>query len=148
MEVEPFGFAADASLYRILLLANAEQHHSFSCNFFSNFAPSKRRTTPFILTTPFVLAQLFLILLLANAEQHHSFSCNYFSSGSASTGNKGKAGVLLLVTKAKVNRSKALRIVILSPLCVKRVFPGVLLLVTRAKRGQRLVKQGCNWSCD
>ncbi len=30
MEVEPFGFAADASLFLILLLANAEQHHSFS----------------------------------------------------------------------------------------------------------------------
>ena len=90
MEVEPFGFAADASL--------------------------------------------FLILLLANAEQHHSFSRNFFSSGSASTGNKGEAGVLLLVTRAKVNRSEALRIVILSPLCVKQVFLGVLLLVTRAKR--------------
>jgi hypothetical protein len=133
MEVEPFGFAADASLFLILLLANAEQHHSFSRNFFFNFAPSKRRTTPFVLTQ-----LLFLILLLANAEQHHLFSRNFFPSGSASTGNKGKAGVLLLVTRAKVNRSKALRIVILFPLRVKRVFPvflaGVFLLVTRAKR--------------
>jgi hypothetical protein len=35
MEVETFGFAADTSLFLILLLANAEQHHLFSRNFFS-----------------------------------------------------------------------------------------------------------------
>jgi hypothetical protein len=34
MEVEPIGIAADASLFWILLLANTEQHHSFSRNFF------------------------------------------------------------------------------------------------------------------
>ncbi len=82
-------------------------------------------------------ASLFLILLLANAEQHHLFSHNFFSSGSASTGNKGKAGVLLLVRRAKVNRSKALQIVILFSTSREASVPcflaGVLLLVTRAK---------------
>ncbi len=34
MEVEPISFAADASLFWILLLSNTEQHYSFSRNFF------------------------------------------------------------------------------------------------------------------